>query len=176
MTKQYTESTLYEEHKEHLKGKPLEIDCTINKNQIEVISDSTIFIKIYRKKHIDETDFIDVIKKVKKESKKNGTKLTGINKLQQYISENYSDYNTTFMKYDKKFDVLALLWEQNVDYLNYGCRDNAIYNEVLLEKKFELERIQSFSIIRKFERYYHQLLKLLIDLELENNLKTVAVF
>lgn len=175
--REYEQRYLYEKHKEHEWNSPLELEYTINRDVIKVETEETNFIREYRKEHIAEKDFIDLIKAVKKASKENEVKLNGINKLKEYIQGNYTQYNISFMDYDKKFDVLALLWEQSLNSLKMGISDNVIYNEVLVKEKNALENAcNPRSDIVKFERYYNDLKNLLNNLEHENDLITVTVF
>ena len=160
MTNFYRESELYDNHKAHMENEKFELEYTINKDIIKVASESacTGFVNMTRIYHIEQEEIFDLIKEVKREAKKHGTKLKGIKKLSEYIKEHYSIYNTEFMKYDKKFDVLALLWEQNVDNLKMGFRDNAIYHEVLFKRQNELSNMLNRNcIIPIIHSYYNNL-------------------
>lgn len=178
MTRMYRKSDLYERHKANMNNEPLEMEYTINKDMIFVTSPNacTTFSTKVRKNYIDQMEFINLIKELKREARKNGTKLKGINKLLEYINENYSHYNTEFTKYDEMFDVLAILWEQNVNNIKTGYRDNVIHHEIISKYEGDIERmLYGNCVITIFEERYNRLRKILNEIKEEKALISVEV-
>ncbi|OEK58968.1 hypothetical protein [Staphylococcus equorum] len=176
MTNFYRKSELYDNHKAHMENEKIEVEYTINKDIIKVTSESacTGFVNLRRTYHIEQEEIFNLIKEMKREAKKHGTKLKGINKLTEYVKEHYSSYNSEFMKYDKKFDILALLWEQNVDNIKMGHRNNAIYNEVLFKYQTELSNMLNRNcIIPIIHSYYYNLKNYLKEMQKEENKYTL---
>lgn len=170
------QGTLYDSYKAHMNKENLELEYTINKNEIKVSTSNTSFVNLTRKDYIHRAEFEELIKEVRREARGIGAKLKGINKLSEFINENYHKYFVRFNDYDETFDVLVLLWEQNVHNIKVGYSDNAIYNKVLKKYEFGIQRyFDQDSILNQYHSYFYKLQNILEQLKAGEKYKSVAI-
>lgn len=167
--KMFFESDLYEKHKAYENNEAIETVYTITKDVIEVESaDGYVGLAdIKRQPYISREAFADLFKQVRREARKQGTQMKGINKFQAEIQDRYNAYDAEFTAYDKQFDVLVLLWEQYKNNIKKGFSEDAIYSEVLKPREWELEELWYDNNLRYFQRNYEILNRFLKRLQSE---------
>lgn len=165
---EFSQSKLFENHKDYEQRERVEVDYTIGKNKISVKLPHayTGLINITRKQHIDYTNFQSLIKEVKSKARQQGTKLIGINKLTTYLNRHYSEYNKQFAKYDELFDELVILWEEHVPHLRKGIRDDVIYQNVLMRYHIVIQDMWKWNgTLAPIHKHYNDLSHLLEKLD-----------
>lgn len=167
----------YDLHKEHMKNERIVLDYeVIEKDYICIAGCSTSFIRMERKKEISLDEMLTLIKEVKAIAKTKHVSIKGINKLKKEVEEIYFDYQKEMNKYNEKFDLLVLLWEQNIEDLRTGYRDNLIHHQVLQPLQFEIEKYgYSTNIIRKMSDRYREINRCKSLLMSDKNLVSLQV-
>lgn len=159
-------SKVYEDYQAYMKNESLELDVVINRNEIRITTDGTVFVNVKRLDFIDAEELLSLIKDIRIKGKKSKVELKGINKLNARINEVSLAYEKEYKKYAEKFDVFVILWEKFGADIKMGYSDDVIFNVLKLYEK-ELEDTSKHFLIRYMDNIKYRLLNVCRQLERE---------
>ncbi|HGO1493130.1 TPA: hypothetical protein ACK0CK_002762 [Staphylococcus aureus] len=160
-------SKVYEDYQDYMRNESLELDVVINRNEIRITTDVTVFVNVKRLDFIDVEELLSLIKDIRIKGKKNKVKLKGINKLNSKLNELSPSYEKEYKKYAEKFDVFVILWEKFGADIKMGYSDDVIFNILKLYEK-ELEDLSRHFLIRYMDNIKYRLLNVCRYLERED--------
>ncbi|HDF3152207.1 TPA: hypothetical protein PEE30_002840 [Staphylococcus aureus] len=159
-------SKVYEDYQAYMRNESLELDVVINRNEIRITTDGTVFVNVKRLDFIDAEELLSLIKDIRIKGKKSKVKLKGINKLNARINEVSLAYEKEYKKYAEKFDVFVILWENFGADIKMGYSDDVIFNVLKVYEK-ELEDTSKHFLIRYMDNIKYRLLNVCRHLERE---------
>ncbi|MDN8674615.1 hypothetical protein Q0P22_14265 [Staphylococcus aureus] len=140
-------SKVYEDYHGYMRNESLELDVVINRSEIRITTDGTVFVNEKRLDFIDVEELLSLITKLRIKGKKSKVKLKGINKLKARINEVSQEYEKEYKRYAEKLDVFIILWENFGVDIKMGYSDDVIFN-ILKVYENELEDISRHYLIR----------------------------
>ncbi|MCO4327927.1 hypothetical protein MTR05_12970 [Staphylococcus agnetis] len=99
-------SKVYEDYQDYMRNESLELDVVINRNEIRITTDVTVFVNVKRLDFIDVEELLSLIKDIRIKGKKNKVKLKGINKLNSKLNELSPSYEKEYKNMQKNLMCL----------------------------------------------------------------------
>lgn len=167
----------FEMYQSYQTNKPIVFtEKIIEATRIKIAAECTLYANLNKKSLIAKATFDEQIKAVKALAKEQNTTLKGINKLKQFVEDNYTEYLNQIGKYYDDFDKFVILWQEHVDYMKEGYTDDVIYKSILLPLKFKIENYSNLqTVISKIERIDSDLEKAITNLN-THNMKSITIF
>lgn len=143
-------------------GKKLELEKTINDENIIVETPGTCFINTRKLVPIERESLVANLEKLKTVAKENNVKLSGTKKIEEAINEFYPEYQRDVEIWNETYEKLKHQAEEIEIYQGYGNEKNKSYKAVkeLLATDRKLAELRGFqSTINKLEQIESRLKK-----------------